>query len=78
MERVNEHAKTVVVVGAGIVGATCALTLLRRGHSVTLVDRDAPGMGCSFGNGGAISLDFCVPMSMPGMLRRVPGNADEL
>ncbi len=72
MERVNGHARTVVVVGAGIVGATCALTLLRRGHSVTLVDRDVPGMGCSFGNGGAISPDFCVPMSMPGMLRRIP------
>lgn len=72
MERMNDHAKTVVVVGAGIIGATCALTLLRRGHRVTLVDRDAPGMGCSFGNGGAISPDFCVPMSMPGMLGRVP------
>ncbi len=72
MEHMNDNAKTVVVVGAGIIGATCALTLLRRGHRVTLVDRDAPGMGCSFGNGGAISPDFCVPMSMPGMLRRVP------
>lgn len=72
MDRLNDLGKTIVVVGAGIVGATCALTLRRRGHRVTLVDRDAPGMGCSFGNGGAISPDFCVPMSMPGMLRRVP------
>lgn len=72
MDRLVKQAKAIVVIGAGIVGATCALTLRRRGHNVTLVDRDAPGMGCSFGNGGAISPDFCVPMSMPGMLRRVP------
>ncbi|MEO7938767.1 MAG: FAD-binding oxidoreductase [Burkholderiaceae bacterium] len=72
MDRLSQSAKAIVVVGAGIVGATCALTLQRRGHAVTLVDRDAPGMGCSFGNGGAISPDFCVPMSMPGMLSRVP------
>lgn len=72
MDRLNARTGAVVVVGAGIVGATCALTLQRRGHQVTLVDRDQPGMGCSFGNGGAISPDFCVPMSMPGMLGRVP------
>ena len=29
-------------------------------------------MGCSYGNGGAISPDFCVPASLPGMLKRVP------
>jgi len=72
MERLSPDGRTVVVVGAGIVGATCALTLQLRGHQVTLVDRGEPGMGCSFGNGGAISPDFCVPMSMPGMLGRVP------
>jgi D-amino-acid dehydrogenase len=73
MDRLNETPKRVVVVGAGIVGAACALTLQRQGNQVTLVDGDQPGMGCSSGNGGAISPDFCVPMSMPGMLKRVPG-----
>lgn len=73
MDSLNERAKSVVVIGAGIVGATCALALQRDGHRVTLVDSGQPGMGCSLGNGGAISPDFCVPMSMPGMLRRLPG-----
>ncbi len=73
MDRLTPAASTVLVIGAGIVGATCALTLQREGHRVTLVDSGVPGMGCSFGNGGAISPDFCVPMSMPGMLGRVPG-----
>src|SRR5436305_6215300 len=61
-----------VVIGAGIVGAFTAVVLQRRGHSVTLVDQSEPGMGCSYGNGGAISPDFCVPASLPGMLKRVP------
>ena len=62
----------VAVIGAGIVGAATALVLQRRGLSVTLVDAGDPGMGCSYGNGGAISPDFCVPASLPGMLKRVP------
>jgi D-amino-acid dehydrogenase len=62
----------VVVVGAGIVGAAAALVLQRRGLAVTLVDKGPPGMECSYGNGGAISPDFCVPASLPGMLKRVP------
>lgn len=72
MDRLTTPARNVLVIGAGIIGAICALTLQREGHRVTLVDSGEPGMGCSFGNGGAISPDFCVPMSMPGMLRRVP------
>ena len=62
----------VAVIGAGIVGAAAALVLQRRGLAVTLVDQGDPGMGCSYGNGGAISPDFCVPSSLPGMLKRVP------
>ena len=44
MDRLNETPKRVVVVGAGIVGAACALTLQRQGHQVTLVDGDQPGI----------------------------------
>ena len=65
-------AHRVAVIGAGIIGAATALVLQRRGLSVTLADESEPGMGCSYGNGGAISPDFCVPASLPGMLKRVP------
>lgn len=64
--------RSAVVLGAGIVGVLAALALQKRGFAVTLVDRDEPGRGCSYGNGGAISPDFCVPIALPGMLRRVP------
>ena len=61
------------VVGAGTVGVCCAFALLRDGHRVTLIDRDEPGRGCSFGNGGIIQIGASVPVATPGVLRQVPG-----
>src|SRR5262245_22424689 len=63
----------VAVIGAGIVGASIALALRKRGADVTLVDRDEPGHGCSFGNSGAISPGSVAPLAMPGVLSAVPG-----
>jgi D-amino-acid dehydrogenase len=63
----------IVVVGAGIVGVSCASYLLRDGHAVTLVDRDEPGEGASKGNAGALSPGSCVPLAMPGVFRKIPG-----
>jgi len=63
----------VAVVGAGIVGTCIAYTLQRRGAQVTLIDRDEPGAGCSYGNLGAISPGSVAPLAMPGILRTLPG-----
>ncbi len=60
------------VLGAGIVGACVALALRRDGHDVTLVDRDEPGNGCSFGNAGFIQNAMPHPMAMPGLARNLP------
>jgi len=60
------------VLGAGIVGTCCALALQREGFAVTLVDRDEPGRGCSFGNAGIIHTGGCIPLATPGMLGSVP------
>lgn len=60
------------VLGAGTVGVCIALTLRREGHRVTLIDRDAPGMGCSFGNAGIIQVGGVVPLATPGILKQVP------
>src|SRR5881227_1701066 len=59
----------VVVVGAGIVGVCTAWHLLRRGADVTLIDSDEPGLGCSFGNAGALSSGSVAPLAMPGVMR---------
>jgi D-amino-acid dehydrogenase len=45
----------IVVVGAGIVGVTCAHSLLKHGHQVTLVEgASTPSQGCSFAMNGFI------------------------
>src|SRR5262249_24778057 len=59
----------IAVVGAGIVGVCTAWHLLRRGGDVTLIDRDEPGRGCSFGNAGALSSGSVAPLAMPGVMR---------
>lgn len=61
-----------VVVGAGIVGVCTGLALLERGCKVTIVDRLAPGEGCSFGNAGILASHAVVPTAMPGLLRQLP------
>ncbi len=65
----------VAVIGAGIVGACCAVELLRDGHQVTLIDPGDPGgeQAASYGNGAWISPASVVPMSMPGLWKRIPG-----
>jgi len=60
------------VLGAGIVGVCVALALQRDGNAVTLIDRDDPGHGCSFGNAGIIHSGGCVPMATPGNIRSLP------
>ena len=65
-------ARSVAVIGAGIVGTVAACFLRREGHEVTLYDRDAPGSGASFGNSGVISPAAVMPVAMPGLLKKVP------
>lgn len=73
MSAETPEKRHVTVIGAGIVGISCALHLLRRGHPVRVVDRLAPGEGCSKGNAGMFSSDSFVPLSLPGDLWNVPG-----
>ncbi len=65
----------VAVIGAGIVGAACAIELLRDRHRVTLIEPGDPGeeQAASYGNGAWLSPSSVVPPSMPGLWRKVPG-----
>ncbi len=58
----------IIIIGAGVVGAASALALQADGHNITLVDRQAPCAGASFGNAGVIVNGSCVPTAMPGIL----------
>jgi D-amino-acid dehydrogenase len=65
----------VVIIGAGIVGVSSAIALLRDGHRVTLVEPGAPGgeQAASFGNGTLLNPSSVIPMSSPGIWKKVPG-----
>lgn len=68
----SSSAKRVVVVGAGIVGLSCALHAQQRGHRVTVVDPRGFAGGASAGNAGILAVSDCVPIATPELLRRVP------
>lgn len=55
----------IIVLGAGMVGTCTALQLARRGHSVTLIDRRAPGQETSYGNAGIIQREAVEPYAFP-------------
>jgi len=44
----------IIIMGGGVVGVTTAYQLLKDGHQVTVLDRQAPGIGgASYGNAGS-------------------------
>lgn len=55
----------VIVLGAGMIGVCTALQLVKRGHSVTLVDRRPPGQETSYGNAGIIQREAVEPYPFP-------------
>ena len=65
----------VCVIGAGIVGAASAVELLRDGHRVTIIEPGEPGgeQAASYGNGTLLNPSSVIPMSAPGLWRKVPG-----
>ncbi|MBX3356213.1 MAG: FAD-dependent oxidoreductase [Phycisphaeraceae bacterium] len=64
------HAKApprrVIVIGAGIVGLSCAWWLRREGVEVTVLDRDDPDESASAGNAGLLSIGH-YPINRPGV-----------
>ena len=54
-----------LVLGAGIVGTSVALQLARRGVSVTLLDKNGPGQGTSYGNAGVLEGNTLFPHAFP-------------
>jgi D-amino-acid dehydrogenase len=60
----------IIVVGAGLIGATTAYHLVRRGHEVTLLERrPAPALGASQANGCMLTPSMADPWNAPGVWR---------
>ena len=64
--------ETVIVIGAGVVGLCVALEAQRSGYRVTLIDRDQPGLGASFGNAGYLATELIDPLATPATLLSAP------
>ncbi|MFT5976654.1 MAG: glycine/D-amino acid oxidase-like deaminating enzyme, partial [Gammaproteobacteria bacterium] len=67
-----KNNKKVAIVGAGIVGLSCALWLQKKGFTVTLIDPEQPGSGTSSGNACTIADYGCIPVNNPNIFRRLP------
>src|ERR1041384_6633327 len=60
----------VLIVGAGVIGLSCALELLKAGRHVVLVDAGRVGGGSSHGNCGTITPSHATPLAAPGMVAK--------
>ncbi len=66
----KHYDRTVAVIGAGIIGLSCATRLQQDGWQVTLIDRQEPGHGASWGNAGHIATEQIYPLASLSTLRR--------
>jgi glycine/D-amino acid oxidase-like deaminating enzyme len=69
--RHDAGGKTVVIIGAGIIGMATALALQRHGYRVAVVDPRPPGHGASCGNAATIATYQCMPLGNPAVLRQL-------
>src|SRR5438128_12474181 len=62
-------SKSVLIVGSGVIGLCTAYYAARKGHRVTVVDREsAVHEGCSYGNAGMVVPSHFIPLAAPGMV----------
>jgi len=63
-----ERMSGILVVGGGVVGKACALSLRRAGESVTLLDPQGLPRPASYGNAGHIATEQVAPLASPAAL----------
>jgi D-amino-acid dehydrogenase len=69
VERIDGGPRSVIVVGAGIVGLSTAWFLQERGVDVTIVERGGMTASASRGNAGWISPALASPLNSPELMR---------
>ncbi len=66
----QESNTDVLILGAGVIGLSCAWYLLQCGRRVTILDRGRVGGGASHGNCGTLTPSHSAPLAMPGMVTK--------
>lgn len=62
-------AKRIIIVGGGVIGLSTAYYASRKGHQVTVLERNGEQReGCSFGNAGMVVPSHFIPLAAPGMV----------
>ncbi|CAB3731478.1 NAD(P)/FAD-dependent oxidoreductase [Paraburkholderia rhynchosiae] len=67
-----QDQKTVVVIGSGIVGLSCAFFARRAGYRVRVIDPNINDRRASFGNAGILAVCETLPLANPALLRQLP------
>jgi len=68
----NQEHNSIAVIGAGIVGINCALSLQSQGFQVTLIDKEGVAAGCSQGNAGHFATEQVFPLAEVSLLWQLP------
>ncbi|MBT8305347.1 MAG: FAD-dependent oxidoreductase [Maribacter sp.] len=63
-------AKSIIIIGGGIVGLSAAYYLHKDGHQVTVIDKSDISKGASFVNAGYITPSHIIPLASPGMIAK--------
>jgi D-amino-acid dehydrogenase len=61
--------RSVLILGAGVIGTACAHYLLERGDAVTIIEKGTYASGASHGNCGLISPSHVLPLTDPRILK---------
>lgn len=62
-------AKSVLIIGGGIIGLCSAFNAARKGHTVTVLERGGPAHdSCVLGSAGMVVPSHFIPLAAPGMV----------
>ena len=68
----SNQKRKITIVGAGIMGISSALNLIRRGCDVTIIEKEIDGEPASFGNASWLSAPSVTPVLTPGAIYKIP------
>lgn len=64
-------SKHITIIGAGVSGLCSAYYLIKKGHQVTIIEKEATNSSnCSTGNAGMIVPSHIIPLAAPGMIAK--------